>query len=88
MVKIFPPYTEQLIEKGAPDSELKVYELFKALNDNWYVWHSVEWLERKRDGFLNLGESDFLIFMLKQQIGFRTKLSFAFCEAEKKVSPD
>jgi len=62
MVKLFPKNTEQLIDKGAPESEQKVHNLFKNLNNDWYVWHSVEWLQRKENGFLRLGESDFLIF--------------------------
>ena len=62
MVNLFPKDLEQLDNKGAPPSEQDVYKLFKSLNNDWFIWHSVEWMEKKGTKPLLLGESDFLVF--------------------------
>ena len=47
--------------------ERQVFEAFKKLPDDWYVFHSVKWAERRRAGNLTWGEADFVI--LNQHFG-------------------
>lgn len=62
MVNLFPKDLEQLENKEVPPSEQDVYKLFESLNNDWFIWHSVEWMEKKVTKPLLLGESDFLVF--------------------------
>ena len=61
MVNIFPSSIEKLKETKTEIwySELLVYRLLEILDDNWYVWHSVEWLGQKSS---SPRETDFLVF--------------------------
>ncbi len=61
MVKIFPTSIDKL-KQAKPEtwySEILVYRYLETLDDNWYVWHSVEWLGPK---YSSPRETDFLIF--------------------------
>lgn len=62
MVHLFPKNFNLLIKEGAPKSERIFFKIFKCLNNEWYVWHSVEWMEKRKGQPLLLGESDFLVF--------------------------
>ncbi len=62
MVHIFPKDIKSLKREGVPNSEQSFFRIINCLNDDWYVWHSVEWMERKKGQSLLLGESDFLVF--------------------------
>lgn len=46
--------------QGTPDSELRVLDAFRLLDDDWWVFHSVRWqaLRRGRQGD---GEADFVV---------------------------
>lgn len=67
MVKKYPSNEEELRRhrESVPLSELKFYQIIDALNDNWYIWHSVRWNEHKT---VKSGEADYLIF--NPQLGF------------------
>ncbi len=61
MVKKYPPSLDDL--KGrrehVPASEIKFYNIVDALNDDWYVWHSIRW---DNDAKSQSGEADYLVF--------------------------
>lgn len=61
MVKIFPTSIDKLKEVKPETwySEILVYRYLETLGNNWYVWHSVEWLGSK---YSSPRETDFLIF--------------------------
>jgi hypothetical protein len=61
MVHKYPPTEEELRRhrEFIPTSEFKFYQIIDALDDNWYVWHSVRWDEKKS---AELGEADYLLF--------------------------
>ncbi len=62
MVHLFPENISVLDDKNIVNSEKIIYKLFKNLSGDWYIWHSVEWMEKPDDRPLLFGESDFLIF--------------------------
>ena len=62
MVNLFPENISVLDDKNTVNSEKIIYKLFNNLSDEWYIWHSVEWMEKPDDRPLLFGESDFLVF--------------------------
>lgn len=63
MVHIYPNKKEDLDKPDSKthQSEKDTYDLFLSLNDDWYVWHSVEW----HTSNLNPRETDFIVFNKK-----------------------
>jgi hypothetical protein len=61
MVKKYPPTLEELKRRrmNVPQQEELFFNIVDALDDNWYVWHSVNW---DNDAKKKTGEADFLIF--------------------------
>ena len=57
MAQLFPP---RLIGDNIPGSERKVFEALATLDDEWMVFHSVAWQD-KRGGRQGDGEADFVI---------------------------
>lgn len=53
------PIKEELSE--LPMAEKKVYEALEKLGDNFYIFHSVQWLKRTRKWASTWKENDFLI---------------------------
>jgi len=53
------PIKEDLSE--IPYAELKVYEALEKLGDNFYVFHSVQWLKKTKKWAATWKENDFLI---------------------------
>ena len=54
MARLYPPSIAQI--ENIPDSEKSLFERFKNLDNNYHIFHSVTWSDR-RDG-----ECDFIIF--------------------------
>jgi hypothetical protein len=51
------------------DAERRIYDLLKQkLDDSYYVFHSVRWVRKERNGSLTNGEIDFVIAQKKQGI--------------------
>lgn len=46
--------------------ESKIFEAFKALNDDYIIFHSVAWHQRNNAGHIQWGEADFTIFHVKR----------------------
>lgn len=61
MVKKYPKTIQdlELKREKVQLSEIKFFELADDLNDDWFVWHSVEWED---DSKMKIGEADFLLF--------------------------
>lgn len=59
MAKIYPN-----VEVNFNNSygEWKIFESLKKLPDDWYVFHSVKWSEKRNFGNVTWGEADFVIF--------------------------
>ncbi len=67
MVVKYPP-TLELLKKSRvniPESEQIFFDIVDCLDDNWHVWHSVNW---DNDAKMESGEADFLIF--HEEYGF------------------
>ena len=46
--------------------ESKVFTSFKALSDEYSVFHSVAWQQRNKASYISWGEADFVIFHPKR----------------------
>ena len=64
MAKIYPKIENNF---NGSYGEKQVFEAFQKLPDDWYVFHSVKWSEKRRSGFVTWGEADFLV--VNQQFG-------------------
>lgn len=67
MVRQYPETKEQfkIMWPEVPNSELKVYDLLSKLSDDWHVWHSFDWFDRRSN--VNK-ESD--VILLNKKRGF------------------
>ena len=59
MAKIFPEIAEDF---HSSFGEYQIFEALKKLGDEWYIYHSLNWHERRRNGRITWGEADFVIF--------------------------
>lgn len=59
MAKIYPKFETNF---NNSHGEKRVFEAFEKLPDDWYVFHSVKWSEKRRSGNVSWGEADFLVF--------------------------
>ncbi len=62
-----PKFIPTSIPSTAPDSEKRVWNAFKHLDEDWTVFHSVVWQSR-RAGRQGDGETDFLLLHPKKGI--------------------
>ena len=64
MPKFFPHYTDdELPQKIENDGERKMYEVFKALPENWEIFHSHRYHRKLPNGRLEEREIDFIILI-------------------------
>lgn len=42
--------------------EFQIFESLKQLSDDWYIFHSLNWKDRNKNGRITWGEADFVIF--------------------------
>ncbi|MDT3983356.1 hypothetical protein RPN65_06450, partial [Staphylococcus ureilyticus] len=61
MVNIIPSYNLQDIDFNGSKGEAVLFEKFSELGDEYTIFHSVEWSDKKGNK-INAGEADFLIF--------------------------
>ncbi|MGO4940531.1 ATP-binding domain-containing protein [Fundicoccus sp. Sow4_D5] len=55
------PDNRLTVEFNGSIGEAQLYERFNSLNDNFFVFHSVRWMN-KNNKYLNFGETDYVIF--------------------------
>ena len=53
-------YPDRILDENTPQSERKVFDALKGLNDEWMVFHSVAW-QGLRGRRQNDGEADFIV---------------------------
>lgn len=61
LVNIIPSYNLQDIDFNGSKGEAVLFEKFSELGDEYTIFHSVEWSDKKGNK-INAGEADFLIF--------------------------
>lgn len=64
MAKIFPKFEKNF---NGSYGEKQVFDAFEKLPDDWYVFHSVKWAEKRNNNNITWGEADFLL--LNQRFG-------------------
>lgn len=62
MAKIFPEIIEDC---HGSFGEFQIFNALKMLPDDWYVYHSLNWQERRKNGRITWGEADFVVFNKK-----------------------
>ena len=58
MAKIYPKFETNF---NGSYGEKRVFEAFEQLPDDWYIFHSIKWSEKRRSGNVTWGEADFLV---------------------------
>ncbi len=59
MAKIYPEIEE---EYHGSYGEFQIFESLKQLPNDWYIYHSLNWKDRSKNGRITWGEADFVIF--------------------------
>lgn len=59
MAKIYPEKEEEYHESYG---EFQIFESLKQLPNDWYIYHSLNWKDRSKNGRITWGEADFVIF--------------------------
>lgn len=59
MAKIYPEIEE---EYHGSFGEFQIFKSLKQLPNDWYIYHSLNWKERSKNGRITWGEADFVIF--------------------------
>lgn len=59
MAKIFPNIAEDF---HGSYGEAQIFKALKQLSDEWYIFHSLNWHDRTKNGRITWGEADFVIF--------------------------
>ena len=58
MARIFPELETNF---NGSYGEKQVFDAFKNLPDDWYIFHSIKWSERRKTGYVTWGEADFIV---------------------------
>ena len=59
MAKIYPEIVE---DYHGSYGEFQIFESLKQLPNDWYIYHSLNWKDRSKNGRITWGEADFVIF--------------------------
>lgn len=59
MAKIYPEIVE---DYHGSYGEFQIFESLKQLPNDWYIYHSLNWKDRNKNGRITWGEADFVIF--------------------------
>ena len=59
MAKIYPNIVDDF---HGSYGEFQIFESLKQLSDDWYIFHSLNWKDRSKNGRITWGEADFVIF--------------------------
>lgn len=59
MAKIYPEIEE---DYHGSYGEFQIFESLKQLPNDWYIYHSLNWKDRSKNGRITWGEADFVIF--------------------------
>lgn len=59
MAKIYPEIVE---DYHGSYGEFQIFESLKQLSNDWYIYHSLNWKDRSKNGRITWGEADFVIF--------------------------
>lgn len=59
MAKIYPNIVDDF---HGSYGEFQIFESLKQLSDDWYIFHSLNWKDRSKNGKITWGEADFVIF--------------------------
>lgn len=59
MAKIYPKIEE---DYHGSYGEFQIFESLKLLPDDWYIYHSLNWKDRSKNGRITWGEADFVVF--------------------------
>ena len=59
MSKIYPNIVDDF---HGSYGEFQIFESLKQLSDDWYIFHSLNWKDRSKNGRITWGEADFVIF--------------------------
>ena len=59
MAKIYPEFEDNY---HGSYGEFQIFNALKKLPDDWYIYHSLNWKERSKNGRISWGEADFVIF--------------------------
>lgn len=59
MAKIYPEIVE---DYHGSYGEFQIFESLKQLPNDWYIYHSLNWKDRSKNGRIIWGEADFVIF--------------------------
>lgn len=59
MAKIYPEIIE---DYHGSYGEFQIFESLKQLPNDWYIYHSLNWKDRSKNGRITWGEADFVIF--------------------------
>ncbi len=59
MAKIYPKIVE---DYHGSYGEFQIFESLKQLPNDWYIYHSLNWKDRSKNGRITWGEADFVIF--------------------------
>ena len=59
MAKIYPNIVDDF---HGSYGEFQIFESLKQLSEDWYIFHSLNWKDRSKNGRITWGEADFVIF--------------------------
>lgn len=59
MAKIYPNIVDDF---HSSYGEFQIFESLKQLSDDWFIFHSLNWKDRSKNGRITWGEADFVIF--------------------------
>lgn len=59
MAKIYPEIVE---DYHGSYGEFQIFESLKQLPNDWYIYHSLNWKDRSKNGRITWGEADFVVF--------------------------
>lgn len=59
MAKIYPNIINDF---HGSYGEFQIFESLRQLSDDWYIFHSLNWKDRSKNGRITWGEADFVIF--------------------------
>ena len=59
MAKLYPNIVDDF---HGSCGEFQIFESLKQLSDDWYIFHSLNWQNRSKNGKITWGEADFVIF--------------------------